>query len=96
MNDPLSQPIYGGNDYSKASTKKVTIGTMILAAVSEEEGTGDCHTTISGGGGGGSGGGVGGGGGNYNGNRAGTYKSNNQTTMVVMRELRSGESKRPL
>ncbi|MCP4120667.1 MAG: hypothetical protein GY751_02815 [Bacteroidetes bacterium] len=95
MNDPLSQPIYGGNDYSKASTKKVTIGTMILAAVSEEEGTGDCHTTISGGGGGGSGGGVGGGG-NYNGNRAGTYKSNNQTTMVVMRELRSGESKRPL
>ncbi len=95
MNDPLSQPIYGGNDYSKASTKKVTIGTMILAAVSEEEGTGDCHTTISGGGGGGSGGGVGGGG-NYIGNRAGTYKSNNQTTMVVMRELRSGESKRPL
>ncbi len=95
MNDPLSQPIYGENDYSKASTTKVTIGTMILAAVSEEEGTGDCHTTISGGGGGGSGGGVGGGG-NYNGNRAGTYKSNNQTTMVVMRELRSGESKRPL
>ncbi len=95
MNGPLSQPIYGGNDYSKASTKKVTIGTMILAAVLEEEGTGDCHTTISGGGGGGSGGGVGGGG-NYNGNRAGTYKSNNQTTMVVMRELCSGESKRPL